>query len=74
MNRFLANILGRLDNWKSILGYLLAQFFGDQPMLLAAINAFIANPKDPQVALNLVAQLVLAFGLSHRAIKNVIGK
>lgn len=74
MNRFLANILSRLDGWKSILGYILAQIFGDMPMLLAAINAFIANPKDTQAALNLVAQLALAFGLSHRAIKNVIGK
>jgi hypothetical protein len=74
MNRFLANILGKLDGWKSILGYVLAQIFGDMPMLLAAINGFIANPKDPQAALNLVAQLVLAFGLSHRAIKNIVGR
>ena len=69
---FLSGLFGKLNGWKSIVGYLVAQVAGSQPLLMAAWVAWLAAPKDPQAILNLLGQGVLAGGLLHKLIKNLI--
>lgn len=70
--KFLSFLWNKSSNWKSIVGYLIAQVAGSQPLLLAAWVAWLAAPKDPQAILNLLGQGVLAGGLLHKLIKNLI--
>lgn len=67
----LKKLIANLDGWKSIIGYLLAQILGDFPLVLTAIQSWLANPSDKQALANVIAQVVLAFGLSMRLIKNL---
>lgn len=64
-------LLKKFDGWKTILGYLIAQVVGSQPLLMAAWVAWLANKGDPDAVANLVGQLALAGGLLHRFIKNI---
>lgn len=64
-------LLKKFDGWKTILGYLIAQVVGSQPLLMAAWVAWLANKSDPDAVANLVGQLALAGGLLHRFIKNI---
>lgn len=68
---FIISLLAKVSGWKSILGYLIAQFAGTQPLLMAAWVAWLANKQDPQATANLVGQLLLAGGLFLRFIKNI---
>lgn len=63
-----------LDGWRSILGYVIAQVAGSQPLFMAAWLAWLAAPKDPQAIANLLGQAILAGGLIARLVKNLIGK
>lgn len=67
-------ILKKLDGWKTILSYILAQVFGSYPLLLTAFNELAADYKDPQKIINFLIQLGLVLGLSHKAVKNFGGK
>lgn len=67
-------ILKYLDGWKTIIGYLLAQFLGSYPLLLTAAQELLADPQDKQKLYNFVAQLVIATGLTARLFKNITGK
>lgn len=64
-------LLRYLDGWKTIIGYLLAQFLGSYPLLLTAAKELLANPEDKQKLYNFVAQLVIATGLTARVFKNI---
>lgn len=67
-------ILKYLDGWKTIIGYLLAQFLGSYPLLLTAAQELLADPQNKQKLYNFVAQLVIATGLTARLFKNITGK
>lgn len=68
---FINKLFAKVDGWKAILGYLIAQFAGSYPMLMVAFTAWVANKSDPQAVANLIAQLTLAGGIFHKFIKNV---
>lgn len=64
-------IFALLNNWKTILGYILMTFPGltEYPMLRSAAEALKDNP-NAQNIVNFVAQLLLATGVLHRVFKN----
>jgi len=66
------SIFKKLNGWKTIISYILAQAFGSYPLLLTAFNELVADYKDPQKIINFLIQLGMALGLSHIAIKNVL--
>lgn len=68
---FILKIFKRFEGYKAILGYLIAQLAGSQPLLMAAWIAWLANKHDPQAIADLVAQLALAGGLLHKFIRNI---
>jgi hypothetical protein len=61
----------KIDGWKTVLAYLVAQVSGTYPMVMAAYLAWQAAPSDPTAISNLVAQLGLAVGVGHRIVKNL---
>lgn len=61
----------RINGWKTILAYVVAQVSGTYPMLLAAYVAWQAAPSDAQAISNLIAQLGLAVGVGHKLVKNL---
>lgn len=65
------NIFKKLNGWKTILFYILAQVFGSYPLLLSALQELMENPKDVQKIINFLIQLGIALGLSHKLLKNV---
>ena len=69
--KFINALLGKLSGWKTILGYLIAQFAGSYPMLMVAFTAWMADKSNQQAIENLVGQLILAGGVFHKFIKNV---
>jgi len=66
------NIFKKLNGWKTILSYILAQIFGSYPLLLTAFNELLEDYKNPQKIINFLVQLGMVLGLSHIAIKNVV--
>jgi hypothetical protein len=68
---FLNTLFAKLSGWKTLLGYLIAQFAGSYPMLFDAFVAWKSNPGDVQAIMNLIAQLAMAGGLFHVFIKNL---
>ncbi len=67
-------LLELLDGWKTVIGYLLAQFLGSYPLLLTAATALLSDPQNKQKLFDFVAQLVIATGLTARVLKNITGK
>lgn len=67
-------LLKYLDGWKTVIGYLLAQFLGSYPLLLTASQELLEDPQNKQKLFNFVAQLVIATGLTARVFKNFSGK
>lgn len=65
-------LLGLLNGWKTVIAYLLLQIpnLSDYPGLLSAIQAALAGG-NRQVYIELAIQILLAVGVSHRAIKNI---
>lgn len=61
----------KIDGWKTVLAYIVAQVSGTYPMVLAAYVAWQAAPGDAQAISNLIAQLGLAVGVGHKVIKNL---
>ena len=61
----------KIDGWKTVLAYTVAQVSGSYPMVLAAYVAWEAAPSDPTAISNLIAQLGLAIGVGHRLVKNL---
>lgn len=61
----------KIDGWKTILAYTVAQVSGTYPMVLAAYVAWQAAPSDAQAISNLIAQLGLAIGVGHKLVKNL---
>lgn len=61
----------KIDGWKTVLAYTVAQIGGSYPMVLGAYEAWQANPSDPTAISNLIAQLGLAIGVGHRLVKNL---
>lgn len=61
-----------LNNWKSVLGYLLVSVPGinDYPMLVSAVREVVANPSRHNI-IALIGQLVLVTGILHRIQKNL---
>jgi hypothetical protein len=69
--QILAILPKKVDGWKTVLAYTVAQVSGSYPMVLGAYAAWQANPSDPTAVSNLIAQLGLAVGVGHRVIKNL---
>lgn len=67
---FLTWALDKLDGWKSILGYLLAQipFLGGHPMLYDALLAALSGEGSWTTVL---AHTLLALGLLHKGMKEL---
>jgi hypothetical protein len=61
----------KIDGWKTILAYTVAQVSGSYPMVLGAYAAWQAAPSDATAITNLIAQLGMAVGVGHRAVKNL---
>lgn len=68
----MGRLLKILDGWKSVISYVAAQVFGSYPLVLTALNEFLAEPKNPQKVVNFLVQLGLALGLSHKVFKNLL--
>lgn len=71
----MGNLLGLLNGWKTIIAYLLMQIpdLGNFPGLATAIQNALAGG-NRQVYIELAIQILLAVGVSHKAIKNLKGK
>ncbi|NDF13447.1 MAG: hypothetical protein EB060_11625 [Proteobacteria bacterium] len=65
------NVIAKVNGWKTILAYVVAQVGGSYPLVLGAYLAWKAAPSDPQAIANLVAQLGLVVGVGHKLVKNV---
>lgn len=61
----------KIDGWKTVLAYTVAQVSGSYPMVLGAYLAWQAAPSDATAISNLIAQLGLAVGVGHRVVKNL---
>lgn len=63
-----------LDGWKTPLGALLLNipFFGQNPLLLDAVQGVFANPKDLAAYYKLLANIVLVVGAVHATKKNLL--
>lgn len=68
---FILSLPSRINGWKTILAYVVAQVSGTYPMLLAAYLAWQAAPQDAQAIANLIAQLGMAIGVGHKLVKNL---
>jgi len=68
----MAGLLGLLNGWKTIIAYLLLQVpnLTDFPGLVSAIQAALAGG-NRQVYIDLAVQILLAVGVSHKAVKNI---
>lgn len=64
-------LLAKINGWKTILAYIVAQVGGSYPLVAGAFMAWQAAPSDPQAIGNLVAQLGLVVGVGHKVIKNL---
>lgn len=73
LNKILVWILSRSNGYKSIVAWLLLQipWLSGQPMLIAAIEAWIADPQNPQKIGELILQILLAIGIIHHTVKVV---
>jgi hypothetical protein len=61
----------KINGWKTILAYVVAQVGGTYPLVAGAFLAWKATPNDPTAIANLVAQLGLVVGVSHKVLKNL---
>lgn len=70
---FILSLPNRINGWKTILAYVVAQVSGTYPMLMTAWVAWQAAPQDAQAIANLIAQLGMAVGVGHKLVKNLQG-
>jgi hypothetical protein len=73
MKGIFGKIWGFFDGWKTAVAYVAAHLFGDYPLVLAAFQSLIANPKDMEAVVNFIVQLALAVGVADRVRKNLRG-
>jgi hypothetical protein len=69
--QFLMILPKKIDGWKTVLAYTVAQVSGSYPLVMGAYAAWQAAPADPTAISNLIAQLGLAIGVGHRLVKNL---
>lgn len=71
----MSKIFGFLNGWKTVIAYILMQIpdLGNFPGLMTAIQNALAGG-NRQVYIELAVQILLAVGVSHRAIKNIKGE
>lgn len=75
MKNVLKGIWGWLDGKKRILGtLLLLSPLSAQPMLLAAVQAWLLEPRSPEAIVTLLGQLGITGGAAHAIIKLVTRK
>lgn len=63
--------LDKINGWKTIVGYILLQipWFAENPMLIEAIEKWIADMSNPQAIGELVLNILLAIGVIHKIAK-----
>ena len=64
-------LIAKINGWKTILAYTVAQVGGSYPLVAGAFAAWQLAPTDPQAIGNLVAQLGLVVGVGHKLLKNI---
>lgn len=63
-------LLEKLSGWKTVLGYIAVHIFGAYPLVIGSFQKFLADPSKENAA-EFIAQLILAFGVLDRVLKNV---
>lgn len=66
----MGKLWAKLQGWKTVIGYILANVLGAYPTILQAAQEVLNEPSR-QNLINLAVQILMVVGISSRILKNI---